>query len=78
MLPNQQRLAHTLLVTITVAAEQPTNDGRIALTVAEVRRLLTAPANDLGRILRWSLWRRLAQAHAHRSHYIRRQCNEGG
>ncbi|MFG3716048.1 IS701 family transposase, partial [Micromonospora sp. NPDC047730] len=66
----------TILAAITV--ERPDADPEIiALTVAEIRRLLnafvlTAPLSP-AHTLHWSTWRRKSQARARRSHYQRRQ-----
>lgn len=72
-------LAMLALAVLTIlAAQQPDTDPEIiALTVAEIRRLLNAfvlavslpPAHTL----HWSIWRRTSQARAQRSHYQRRQ-----
>ncbi|MEN3616212.1 IS701 family transposase [Plantactinospora sp. ZYX-F-223] len=65
------------VLTILAATQQPDTDPDIiALTVAEIRRLLNAfvltrplpPAHTL----HWSTWRRTSQARARRSHYQRR------
>jgi SRSO17 transposase len=67
-----------LAVLTTLAAQQPDPGPEIiALTVAEIRRLLNAlvlatslpPAHTL----HWSTWQRTSQARARRSHYQRRQ-----
>jgi hypothetical protein len=76
-------LAMLALAILTIlAAQQPDPDPDpdpkiIALTVAEIRRLLNAfllatsppPAHTL----HWSIWRRTSQARARRAHYQRRQ-----
>lgn len=67
-----------LAVLTILAAQQPNADPEIiALTVAEIRRLLNAfvlaVALPPEHILRWSIWRRTSQARARRSHYQRRQ-----
>lgn len=72
-------LAMLALAVLTIlAAQQPDTDPKIiALTVAEIRRLLNAfvLATSLPpeHTLHWSIWRRTAQARARRSHYQRRQ-----
>jgi hypothetical protein len=72
-------LAMLALAVLTVlAAEQPdTCPEIIALTVAEIRRLLNAfvlaVALPPAHTLHWSTWRRSSQARAGRSHYQRRQ-----
>nr|WP_157744582.1 IS701 family transposase [Micromonospora viridifaciens] len=67
-----------LTILAATTAQQPDDDPQIiALTVAEIRRLLNAfilatplpPAHTL----HWSIWRRTSQARARRSHYQRRQ-----
>jgi SRSO17 transposase len=69
-------LAVLSATTATAEPRRSTHPDVIALTVAEIRRLLNAlvigrplPA---GHILRWSHWRRKVQARARRSHYQRR------
>ncbi|GAA0400598.1 hypothetical protein GCM10009541_49680 [Micromonospora gifhornensis] len=67
-----------LAVLTSLTAQQPDTDPKtIALTVAEVRRLLNAfvltAALPPEHILHWSIWRRTTQARARRSHYQRRQ-----
>jgi SRSO17 transposase len=56
------------------------DDGPIALTVNEIRRLFTAllttTVHTIAHRLRWSLWRRRHQAHARHSHYKRRLAAE--
>jgi len=69
--------AHALLAVITAAerAAGPPSAGLIAVTCAEVRRLITAvPARavDPERLLAWSRWRRAAQHRARISHYAAR------
>ncbi|SCL15934.1 SRSO17 transposase [Micromonospora inyonensis] len=71
-------LAMLALAVLTIlTAQQPDADPKIiALTVAEIRRLLNAlvltrplpPEHTL----HWSIWRRTSQARARRSHYQRR------
>ncbi|MCX4471328.1 IS701 family transposase [Micromonospora sp. NBC_01655] len=71
-------LAMLALAVLTIlAAQQPCPEPEtIALTVAEIRRLLNTfvlaipllPAHTL----HWSIWRRTSQARARRSHYQRR------
>ncbi|MBC8989591.1 IS701 family transposase [Micromonospora chalcea] len=67
-----------LAVLTLLAAQQPdTNPEIIALTVAEIRRLLNAlvltVAHPPAHTLHWSIWRRTSQARARRSHYQHRQ-----
>lgn len=72
-------LAHAFLA-VTAARERtraaPT-PGLIALTLNEIRRLLTRllahPAQNLTHLLQWSLWRRRHQAVARDCHYRRRE-----
>ncbi|WP_196806789.1 hypothetical protein [Micromonospora sp. CNB394] len=69
-----------LAVLTILAAQQPDSDPKIiALTVAEIRRLLNAFVLALplppAHTLHWSIWRRTSQARARRSHYQRRQAN---
>ncbi|WP_407566789.1 IS701 family transposase [Polymorphospora sp. A560] len=73
-------LALAVLTTLAATVRQPDPDPQvIALTVAEIRRLLNAlvlthplpPAHTM----HWSIWRRTSQARARRSHYQRRQAN---
>ncbi|WP_328349120.1 hypothetical protein [Micromonospora sp. NBC_00421] len=64
--------------TATATAQQTHADAEIiALTVAEIRRLLNALVLAVAlppeHILHWSIWRRTSQARARRSHYQRRQ-----
>ncbi|MFB9239996.1 IS701 family transposase [Plantactinospora siamensis] len=71
-------LALAVLTLLAATAQQPhTGPEIIALTVAEIRRLLNAFALATSlppeHILHWSLWRRTSQARARRSHYQRRQ-----
>ena len=66
-----------LAVLTILTAQQPDPDPEIiALTVAEIRRLLNAfvLATSLPpeHILHWSTWRRTSQARARRAHYQRR------
>lgn len=66
-----------LAILAATTAQQPDHDPEIiALTVAEVRRLLTAFVLALplppAHTLHWSTWRRTSQARARRSHYQRR------
>ncbi len=66
------------VLTILATTQQPDPDTEIiALTVAEIRRLLNAfvltAALPPEHILHWSYWRRTSQARARRSHYQRRQ-----
>ncbi|MFY1623641.1 IS701 family transposase [Micromonospora sp. WMMD735] len=65
------------VLTILAATQQPNTDPDIiALTVAEIRRLLNAfvltPPPPPAHTLDWSTWRRASQARARRSHYQRR------
>ena len=68
-------LALALLAAIA-AAQPPTTDDRIPLTLPEIRRLLAAliltwhPSTT--HVLRWSDWRRRHQATARHCHYQRR------
>ncbi|MGC4833355.1 IS701 family transposase [Micromonospora vinacea] len=67
-----------LAVPTILAAQQPDTDPEIiALTVAEIRRLLNtfvlATSLPPQHTLHWSIWRRTSQARARRSHYQRRQ-----
>ena len=72
-------LAMLALAVLTIlAAQQPDTDPEtIALTVAEIRRLLNAfvlaASLPPEHTLHWSIWRRTSQARARRSHYQRRQ-----
>ncbi len=72
-------LAMLALAVLTIlAAQQPDSDPEIiALTIAEIRRLLNAFVLALplppAHTLHWSIWRRTSQARARRSHYQRRQ-----
>ncbi|MDH6465654.1 SRSO17 transposase [Micromonospora sp. A200] len=73
-------LALAVLTILAATAQQPDPGPEIiALTVAEIRRLLNAfvLATSLPpeHILHWSIWRRTSQARARRSHYQRRQAN---
>ncbi len=59
-------------------AQLASSDGLIPLTIPEVRRLvyrlvvrILAPPDMV--VLHWSRWRRLHQARAMRSHYLRRR-----
>jgi len=56
------------------------DNGPIALTTPEIRRLfnavLHAPSHQLAHLLRWSLWRRRHQGHARQAHYRRRLAAE--
>jgi hypothetical protein len=66
-----------LTVLAAVTAQQPDADPEIiALTIAEIRRLLNALVLALplppAHTLHWSIWRRTSQARARRSHYQRR------
>ncbi|MGW3606389.1 IS701 family transposase [Micromonospora sp. NPDC005161] len=66
-----------LTILAATCAEQPDSDPDIiALTVAEIRRLLNAFVLALplppAHTLHWSTWRRTSQARARRSHYQRR------
>lgn len=70
-------LAHALLAVITAIerATAPPPRAMIALTCAEVRRLLTTAlprAIDPERALAWSRWRRSVQHRARLSHYAAR------
>ena len=69
--------AHALLAIITAAARAAGAPpaGLIAMTCAEVRRLITASlatAADPEAVLAWSHWRRRAQHRARASHYAAR------
>ncbi|MGA3565241.1 IS701 family transposase [Melissospora conviva] len=72
-------LAMLALAVLTIlATQQPDTDPEIiALTVAEIRRLLNAfilaASLPPEHTLHWSIWRRTSQARARRSHYQRRQ-----
>ncbi|WP_142116531.1 IS701 family transposase [Salinispora arenicola] len=72
-------LAMLALAVLTIlAAQQPDTDPEtIALTVAEIRRLLNAfvlaASLPPEHTLHWSIWRRTSQARARRSHYQHRQ-----
>lgn len=71
-------LALAVLTVLAATTQQPdTPPELIALTVAEIRRLLNALvlATSLPpeHTLHWSIWRRTSQARARRSHYQRRQ-----
>ncbi|MEU6077431.1 hypothetical protein [Micromonospora sp. NPDC047074] len=77
------RLAMLTLAVLTILAattQQPNTDSEIvALTVADIRRLLYALVLAVTlspeQILHWSIWRRTARARARRAHYQRRQAN---
>ncbi|MFC8850382.1 MULTISPECIES: IS701 family transposase [unclassified Micromonospora] len=77
-------LAMLALAVLTIlAAQQPDTDSKIiALTVAEIRRLLNAfvlaVALSPDHTLHWSVWRRTTQARARRSHYQRRLSHQAG
>ncbi|MFF4302413.1 hypothetical protein [Streptomyces sp. NPDC001601] len=65
----------------TADPHKPThNNGPIALTVPEIRRLFGAvfhpPTMPTARLLHWSNWRRHHQATARHSHYQRRATDE--
>jgi hypothetical protein len=70
-------VAHAFLVVaaVTEHARHPPPSGLISLTCNEVQHLfaalLTRPADDLGRRLRWSAWRRRHQQRARTCHYQR-------
>src|SRR4051812_7185038 len=73
-------LAHALLAVLTAAEREhaPAERGLIALTCAEVRRLLTAalapltaPVDALAHTTDWSRWRRDHQHRAKTCHYAR-------
>jgi SRSO17 transposase len=73
-------LAHALLAVLTAAQREhsPAERGLIALTCAEVRRLLTAalapltaPVDALAHATDWSRWRRDHQHRARTCHYAR-------
>jgi SRSO17 transposase len=74
-------VAHALLVVAasTERARRPSPSGLASLTCNEVQHLLATlaarPAGELGHRLRWSLWRRRHQAHAHTCHH-RRHANQ--
>ncbi|MFG1869856.1 hypothetical protein ACGFNG_17425 [Micromonospora arborensis] len=66
-----------LTILAATTAQQPDPDPEIiALTVAEIRRLLNAFVLALplppAHTLHWSTWRRTSHARARRSHYQRR------
>ena len=73
-------LAHALLAVLTAVEREhsPADPGLIALTCAEVRRLLTAalmpliaPVDALAHGMDWSRWRREHQHRAKTCHYAR-------
>src|SRR3954466_14230884 len=73
-------LAHALLAVITAVEREhrPADTGLIALTCAEIRRLLTAvlapltaPVDGLAHATGWSRWRRDHQYRAKTCHYAR-------
>jgi hypothetical protein len=71
-------LALAVLTILATTTQQPDADPEIiALTVAEIRRLLNAFVLKVAlppeHTLHWSIWRRTSQARARRSHYQRRQ-----
>ncbi|RBQ03687.1 IS701 family transposase [Micromonospora sp. LHW51205] len=71
-------LALAVLTILAATAQQPNTDAEIiALTLAEIRRLLNAfvlaTAPPSAHTLHWSIWRRTSQARARRSHYQRRR-----
>ncbi|MBM7489583.1 hypothetical protein JOD64_000805 [Micromonospora luteifusca] len=71
-------LAPAVLTILAATAQQPDAAPTIiALTVAEIRRLLNAfvlaASLPPEHTLRWSIWRRTSQARARRSNYQRRQ-----
>jgi hypothetical protein len=65
-----------LAVLTTLAATPDTDPQLVALTVAEIRRLLNAlvltQRRQPAHTLHWSIWRRTSQARARPSHYQRR------
>ncbi|RUL91252.1 IS701 family transposase [Verrucosispora sp. FIM060022] len=74
-------LALAVLTILTATAQQPDADPEIiALTIAEIRRLLNAFVLTASlppqHTLHWSTWRRTSQARARRSHYQRRLGHE--
>ena len=79
-------LAVLTVLAATSAAEQGDSDPEIiALTVAEIRRLLNTFVLTLPlppeHTVNWSYWRRTSQARARRSHYQRRlsrDCTNNG
>lgn len=68
-------LALALLVAVA-AAQPPSDQDRIPLTLPEIRRLLAVLVltwhRSITHVLRWSDWRRRHQATARRCHYQRR------
>uniref|UniRef100_A8LVS2 Transposase IS4 family protein n=1 Tax=Salinispora arenicola (strain CNS-205) TaxID=391037 RepID=A8LVS2_SALAI len=70
-------LAVLTILAATTAQQTDADPEIIALTVAEIRRLLNALVLALplpaAHTLHWSIWRRTSQARARRSHYQRRQ-----
>ncbi|MEW2477513.1 IS701 family transposase [Micromonospora gifhornensis] len=74
-------LALAVLTILTATAQQPDADPEIiALTIAEIRRLLNAFVLTASlppqHTLHWSTWRRTSQARARQSHYQRRLGHE--
>jgi len=70
-------LAVLTILAATTAQHTDATADTIALTLAEIRRLLNALALTTllppAHTLHWSIWRRTSQARARRSHYQRRQ-----
>lgn len=72
-------LAHAFLSVIAATQPDPAHeDGLIALTRNEIRRLFTMltaalPAHDILHRLHWSRWRRRHQARARACHYRRQE-----
>jgi len=77
------RLAMIALAILVIAVTEhrpdrmdPRRDAYVALSVGELRRLITAAHqpdnNGYTAAIRWSWWRRRHQATARRSHYKRR------
>ena len=73
-------LAHAFLTVLAATQPEAEQDGLIALTRNEIRRLFSAltlatghPINDVAHRLHWSRWRRRHQARARACHYRRQQ-----
>ncbi|MEU8110449.1 IS701 family transposase [Nonomuraea muscovyensis] len=64
------------VLTAIAAAQPPSGQDHIPLTMPEIRRLLAVlvltPHSSVTDVLRWSYWRRCHQATAQRCHYQRR------
>ncbi|MEV4418295.1 IS701 family transposase [Catellatospora sp. NPDC049609] len=72
-------LALAVLTLTTLALASTPTAEMVALTVAETRRLINALHHtppDIGRLLRWSYWRRRHQALARTSHYRQRELQQ--